>query len=314
MAPRLALALSIATLASSSIACGFPGKLLGRNASAFFSTPAPVAHKLENPVRKDARLAVLWIGHATALVQIDDKFILTDPVFTSTVGQISRRLIEPGLDPEKLPPLDAVVISHLHYDHLSLGSLEMIEKNVGVLLVPQKGLVYVPNYAFESIELPTWQTWESNGLSITATPVRHSGFRAGVDRGWMDQGYTGYVISYHGITVYFGGDTAYDPRKFVETAARFPSIDLAVLPIAPVGPRDFMEDKHVDPAEAVQIFLDLKARFLIPVHFDTFINSTDEPGEPAALLRKVARDRKLAPGAVKILAVGEQQVILPRGG
>src|SRR5690606_37644394 len=95
----------------------------------FFSSPRPVV-KNKTPVTKDARLAVLWIGHATALVQIDDKVILTDPVFTSTVGQVSKRVVEPGLDPKDLPPVDAVLVSHMHYDHLSLGSLEMIEPRV----------------------------------------------------------------------------------------------------------------------------------------------------------------------------------------
>ena len=94
--------------------------------------------KLTDPIDKNARLAVLWIGHATALVQIDDKVILTDPVFTSSVGQLSKRLVEPGLDPENLPPVDAVLISHMHFDHLSLGSLEMIERKVRMLLMPPR--------------------------------------------------------------------------------------------------------------------------------------------------------------------------------
>ncbi|WP_437568359.1 MBL fold metallo-hydrolase [Sorangium sp. So ce542] len=168
--------------------------------------------------------------------------------------------LEPGLDPEHVPPLSAVLVSHTHFDHLSLGSLEMIEEKTPVLFVPRGALPYVPDFAFDTIELSTWQRWEHDGLRITAVPVKHGGGRYGVDiaLGWG--GFTGYVVEYHGITVYFGGDTAYDRKVFTETRARFPAIDLALMPIAPIGPRDFMHSRHVDPAEA----LDARRRALGP--------------------------------------------------
>lgn len=309
MTPRaLRLLAPLALLAAAS--CSFPGTIFLPTVSALFSTPARVPNKITKPYRSDARLAVLWVGHATALLQIDDKLILTDPVFTSTVGEVSRRLVEPGLEVENVPPLDVTLISHLHFDHLSLGSLSLLKRKIGTLIVPQKGLVYVPDYPFESIELPTWSTWESGGLRVTAVPVEHSGFRYGIDRDWMDRSFTGYVIQYHGLTVYFGGDTAYDREKVAATAARFPSIDLVLLPIAPIHPRAFMEDKHVDPEEAVRIFLDLGARFFVPIHFGTFINSEDAPGEPLTVLRRAAEEHKLDPHALQVLTQGEQRVLL----
>src|SRR6185312_11471672 len=103
----------------------------------------------------------------------------------------------------------------------------------------------------------------------------------------------GYVIEYHGMTVYFGGDTAYVAANFWRTAQKFPSIDLALMPIAPIHPRDFMKHSHVDPAEAVQAFLDLKAKRMVPIHFDTFINSTDEVGDATRVLGEVMRERHL---------------------
>src|SRR5262245_33603890 len=107
--------------------CGFIGRTLQRNLDAP-SEPAKVPNKIRHPPRADARLSVLWIGHATALVQMDDLFVLTDRVFTRTVGQLSPRLVEPGLDAADVPPLAAVVISHMHFDHLSYDSLAMIEE------------------------------------------------------------------------------------------------------------------------------------------------------------------------------------------
>jgi len=96
--------------------------------------------------------------------QIDDKFILTDPVFTDTVGILSKRAVEPGLRPDDLPALDVVLISHMHLDHLSLGSLDLIESHVRRLVVPEGGLTYVPDYRFADLELPTFASFDDAGL------------------------------------------------------------------------------------------------------------------------------------------------------
>ncbi len=277
-----------------------------------FSSPLPVPNRITQPRRADARLAVLWVGHATVLLQMDDKLILTDPLLENTVGQLTRRLQEPGIDPANLPPLDAVVVSHMHFDHLSLGSLDLIESRVHRLIVPEGGMVYVPNYAFDVRELPTWQSFEEGGLRITAVPVKHVGFRYGVDAGWMTTSFTGYVFEYHGLTVYFSGDTAYDAERFRATAARFPSIDLAMIAIAPIHPRGLMEATHVDPAEAVQAFLDLGARTMVPIHYDTLVNGFDAPGEARATLVKVMKERGLGEDRVRILPIGGQAVITSR--
>ena len=288
------------------------GRAAGRAASSLFESPRPVK-KLTNPIDKNARLAVLWIGHATALVQIDDKVILTDPVFTSSVGQFSKRLVEPGLDPENLPPVDAVLISHLHFDHLSLGSLAMIEPKVRMLLMPRTGVQYLTDFSFPALELRTWQAWEKDGLRVTAVPVDHVGFRYGVDEAWMKDGFTGYVIEYHGLKVYYGGDTAYDQKLFVEAGERFPNIDLALLPISPIEPRDIMRRFHLDPAEALQAFFDLGAKRMVPVHYDTFVNSTDDVGEALKELDAAKKKWDLGKREVVTVAVGERRVFVKVG-
>jgi N-acyl-phosphatidylethanolamine-hydrolysing phospholipase D len=277
-----------------------------------FSTPWPVAHRIEHPQRDDARLAVLWVGHATTLVQIDDKFVLTDPFFTSSVGQLSVRLQEAGLDPASLPRLDAVVVSHMHFDHLSLGSLDLIESKTGRLFVPRGGTVYIPNYSFDVRELPTWESFEEDGLRVTAVPTKHVGFRYGLDAAWMTESFTGYVFEYHGLTVYFAGDTAYDGDRFRATAARFPRIDLALIPIAPIHPREFMEATHVDPAEALRAFLDLGARVMVPIHYDTLVNGFDAPGEARAVLESEMRANGFGEDRIRILPIGGQAVIVGR--
>ncbi len=283
-----------------------------RATGALFESPRPV-NKPRSPVQKDARLAVLWIGHATALVQIDDKLILTDPVFTSSVGQLSKRIVEPGLDPDRLPPVDVVLVSHMHFDHLSLGSLDEIESKVKTLLLPRGGATYLTDFSFPAYELRTWQAWEKDGLRVTATPVSHVGFRYGIDDAWMKEAFTGYVVEYHGLKVYFGGDSAYRQELFVETAQRFPEIDLALLPIAPIEPREIMRHFHMDPREALQAFIDLDALRMVPIHYDTFVNSTDEPGDALRELEAAKKKVSLGWREVTPIAIGQPTVFVKVG-
>jgi len=289
--------------------CGFVFRALERNLAAPH-TPRKIAHKIRDPRRPEARLAVLWVGHATVLVQLDDIFVLTDPVFTRTVGELSPRLVEPGLDAVNVPPLAAVTVSHMHFDHLSFDSLGMIEYKTPILLVPPGVRSILPRFDFESRELNHWEAYESRGLRITAVPVRHVGGRWGIDQAWNNRAFTGYVYEYHGLSVYFGGDTAFDADDFKATQLRFRSLNLALLPICPNQPRDFMQKTHMGPSQALDAFSLLGAERMVPIHFDTFINSDDAPGECPRLLRHTALERKIRQDRVAILEIGEQRVLI----
>ncbi|MFO0676518.1 MAG: MBL fold metallo-hydrolase [Polyangiaceae bacterium] len=295
-------------LAPITIGCA-ASTMLGRSVAASWSTPAPAPVHVAYPVRHDARVAVTWIGHASVLVQIDDKFVLTDPVFTDTVGGVSKRLVQPGLSPSELPRIDVVAISHVHFDHLSYGSLDAIASRVGRMVVPRGGLVYVPNMAFPVDELARWKGMDVDGLHVTAVPVKHVGFRYGADAAWAREGFTGWVFEYHGITVYFGGDTAYEPAAFDATAKRFPSIDLALIPIAPIEPRGFMKATHVDGREAILAFERLHAKHMVPIHHGTFINSTDEPGDALRVLGEAMKERGVGGDRVPVVPIGGQFVL-----
>jgi N-acyl-phosphatidylethanolamine-hydrolysing phospholipase D len=301
----LALALSL-TLPG----CGFAWRALKRNLSA--PAERTVAHKVVDPRRPEARLAALWVGHATVLLQLDDRFVLTDPVFSHTLSQASPRLVEPGLDPERLPPLAAVVVSHMHFDHLSFGSLDRIEQRTKVVLVPPGVRANMPRYSFEIRELESWASYEHEGLRITAVPVQHIGGRYALDAAFETRAFTGYVFEYHGLSVYFGGDTAYVPSTFKATRARFPSLSLALLPICPDAPRDFMQYTHEGPREALDAFTLLGAARMIPIHFDTYINSDDPPGACSQELRARTQARGMSDEQVLILDIGEQRVLIAK--
>jgi N-acyl-phosphatidylethanolamine-hydrolysing phospholipase D len=290
------------------LGCGFAWRALERNLAA--PPERKVAHKVHDPRRSDARLSVLWVGHATVLLQLDDIFVLTDPVFTHTVGQLAPRVVEPGLEPANVPALAAVVVSHMHLDHLSFASLDMIESRIAVMLVPPGVRANMPRYPFDIRELERWASYEVNGLRITAVPVQHVGGRYGIDEAFEPRAFTGYVLEYHGLSVYFGGDTAYLPSAFRATHARFPNLALALLPICPNEPRDYMQRTHLDPSHALDAFAILAARHMVPIHFDTFINSDDPLGACPSELRRQMRVRGLDERQVSILSIGEQRVFI----
>lgn len=284
----------------------------GNAVRAPFISPKPSPQVLPRElVRADARIAVAWIGHATALVQLDDKVVLFDPVFTETVGMFSRRTVGLPIDPSLLPPLDAVLVSHMHFDHFSLGSIEMIQDKIKRFYAPEGGLVYLTNFDFDAYDVAQWSSKEHDGLEVTAVPVKHNGMRYGVDIGWM-HAYTGWVVRYHGLTVYFGGDTAYDGPHFQETARRFPGIDVALLPIAPIHPRSLMSGMHMEPYEAIEAMGDLGAKRIVPVHFDTFFNTLDGKKEPLDSLLRAMRMKELDESRIIAMEIGEERVILAK--
>ena len=270
---------------------------------------APVRDKIIHPVLPDVGLSILWVGHASVLIQIHDKVFLTDPVFTRTVGMVSRRIAEPGIDPSSLTRVDYVLISHIHFDHLNYTSLSELPKQAKLLL-PWGGAAYAPEIGFrETREMKPWQVLDEDGVRITAVPAQHFGGRYGFDVLWNNgDGYVGYIIQYNGRTVYFAGDTGYRDSLFVRIGERFP-IDVALLPIAPLEPREFMSRVHLDPQRAVQAFGDLHARLMIPIHHSTFRQGL-EPSVTLAReeLEKIVDQQQLQ-GKVCIMKIGEQKIV-----
>jgi N-acyl-phosphatidylethanolamine-hydrolysing phospholipase D len=307
-----ARAIFVALLVASVGSCAPFGDIIARNAAQLLKDPVRVENKIEEPRRDDARLAVLWVGHATLLIQIDDRMILTDPVFTHTVAMISPRMVEPGLDIDNVPNIDACLISHLHFDHLSLETLDDLEPKIDHLFAPRGGLVYIPDFDFPTDELATWESVEYRGMRITAVPVKHQGSRYGIDTGWLNEGYAGWVIEHNGITVYFGGDTAFDEAAFRQTRARFGPIDVALLPIAPITPDAFMRKTHISADEAIQTFRLLGAKRMIPMHYDTFPHGLDPVGTPLERLREAMATHSVANEEVIVLPHGAQAVLIPK--
>jgi N-acyl-phosphatidylethanolamine-hydrolysing phospholipase D len=292
-----------------------------RNVPVFFSEPAKVPGKIKNPIKDNVRLSALWIGHSTVLLQMDDKVIITDPVLTETVGELARRVVEPGIDIENIPRCDLILISHSHFDHLSFGSLdELEEKSYGAPLVFPAGLeYYIPKMDFNFIRMDNDNGYESriigetkniNGIEITTVYAQHWGGRYGLDGYvWGNKAYTGYIIQYHGMTVYFAGDTGYDSTKFKRLGDKF-NIDLALIPIGPCADcSNCGTHTHVFPPDAVMIFKDIKAKWMVPIHYGTLYFAQAEAMKPLEALNKIIESDNLQ-NKIFPLKIGGQKIFM----
>lgn len=228
-----------------------------------------------------------WIGHSTVLLQWHGLNVITDPVFCQRAFPVQwlgpRRIMEPALAIDELPPLDVVLLSHSHYDHLDKGAVKRIAKTNprATWIVPLRLGAYVLGWGVrEIVELDWWQETSIDGLRVTATPARHFSARRIGDRNktlWC-----GYAIEREGMRAFFAGDTAFHP-EFADVGAKCGPFDFVMIPIGAYDPRWFMHVVHVDPEEAVQIYRDLVARhpgaalpLMLAIHWGTF-RLTDEP-------------------------------------
>lgn len=222
----------------------------------------------------DDSVRISCVGHVTFLIQHQGKNILTDPVWSNTIGPLNigiKRVADVGIDFDRLPKIDFVLISHNHYDHLDLATLKMLEKrDQPVFIVPtgnERTLKRsMPNSKVESLG---WYNFISFAdFKIHLIPSQHWSSRTPFDVNRALWG--GFIIETRKTQICFIGDTGYDKKMFEEIGHRFTNISFAILPIGCYEPRWFMEDVHMNPKEALQAFLDMKAKFIIPSHFGIF--------------------------------------------
>lgn len=238
-----------------------------------FSQTVKTAKPAPQATRPQGDAEFWWVGHATVLMRLYDKWIITDPNFSSRTGGVVKRLMEVGIDTASLKPVDAIVVSHNHFDHLDVPSL-MLLKGSRHLFMPTSGFFYTPrNLAQVEHRVAPGYSYTEDGLEIIAVPVAHFGGRWLFDNLWDGEPYNGYVIRYRGISVFFAGDTGYDENYFRDLARHF-TIDVALIPVGPAG--GFTNNSglgnrvHVNPYGALQIFRDCNARYMIPIHHSTF--------------------------------------------
>jgi L-ascorbate metabolism protein UlaG (beta-lactamase superfamily) len=264
----------------------FALSILGR--SAF----RPMRGRSHKPILAGERdLGITFIGHSSFLIQIAGLNVVVDPVFAKWLILL-RRLRRPGVKLKDLPPIDAVLLSHAHMDHLNLPSLRKIIRNTlwktgkaPVAIVPSGVEDLVERLGFSKVIAMRW--WETisltDRLEITMTPAKHWGTRMFRDH---HRGYGGYVLRADGHSLYHSGDTAYFPG-FREIGERLKP-EIALLPIGAYRPDNF-RSVHTSPADALQGFIDLGAARMIPMHFGSFQLSMEGPEEPLPELLSAAQ-------------------------
>jgi len=253
--------------------------------------------------------AITFINHATCLIQTHTLNILTDPVWSDRVSPFSfigpARGRAPGLSLEGLPPIDIVLISHNHYDHMDIATLKWLEKKFKPLFfVPLGDKKILKRHGLTQVYALDW--WDNHIIScnskVTFIPAQHFSGRTLMDRNKSLWG--GYVIEENALKILFAGDTGYSPH-FKEVFAKFGSMDIALLPIGAYKPQHLMKPVHMDPAEAVLAHGDLKAKQSIAIHFGTFQLTDEGIDEPVIDLYQAMAQKKIDLHSFKVLKEGE---------
>ena len=251
----------------------------------------------------------VWVGHATYLINNGDINILTDPIFSKRASPIGfagpKRMIPPAMQLNDLPKIDAVVVSHNHYDHFDIWSLKKLYKlnPETIFMIPVGDKKKLIKAGIKNVVEMNW--WESLKVSNTTfhfTPVQHWSKRGLFDRNKSLWG--GWFMQTDALALYHAGDTGYS-NDFKTTYERLGAPDYSFIPIGAYDPRWFMKDSHVNPEEAVQIALDLKSPYSFGMHWGTF-TLTDEPVlEPPLRLERALIDQNLEPDFFRSPKPGE---------
>lgn len=243
----------------------------------------PPASKLEIFAKNNPGIHAGWIGHSSVLVSFSGTNLLMDPNFSRRI-KIARRVVDVPLQPEEIPDLDFILISHSHYDHLDVPSLKRLPKQA-VLIIPKGCRDLVENLGFSRVKEMGWdEAFEADGLRIEAIHPIHWGKRSPFDD--KARGYNSYLISKGDKAILFAGDTAYS-RVFGEVGKQR-KISLAFFPISAYKP-DWFQGNHATPEQALQMFLESRSGYMIPIHWGTFILSHEPLGEPIERLNREAK-------------------------
>lgn len=256
-----------------------------------------------------------WIGHASFLLQIKGLNILTDPQLSERASPFSfagpSRKNPPGLNFNDLPLIDAVIISHNHYDHLDQKTVERlaeIQKGKGPRFFVPLGLkAWFEDLGIKDVvEMDWWDHVQYKDWTFHSVPLQHFSGRGLFDRDktlW-----TGWVLEHETFKFFFAGDTGYS-EDFKNIGERLGPIDLSAIPIGAYEPRWFMKAVHVNPEEAVKIHQDIKSRYSVGMHWGTFVLTDEDMDEPPKHLNAALKKEKIPQKKFFIMRHGQTRAL-----
>lgn len=248
-------------------------------------------------IRADSGISVIWFGHSTLLMNIEGRIILSDPVFSESASPISfigakRFDYSNQFDVDELPELDAIIISHDHYDHLDYETIRQIKQKTKKFYVPLGIAAHLIHWGVEEekiVELDWWdEAIDESNVKFVATPSRHFSGRAGIDKDrtlWCS-----WVIQTDSCSIYFGGDSGYGDH-FKQIGEKYGPFDFTMLECGQYN--EGWPYIHMMPEETVQSNIDLKGKTMLPIHWGKFNLSLHAWTEPIERAKKEAIKRNV---------------------
>ncbi len=291
----------------------FAGRMRRRNEPS--ALPAghvlPAEQARDAWARGDGAARILWLGHAAFLMQVGGKTLLIDPYLSPIAGPAPfgpKRFAPPGLPVEMLPPIDALLITHNHYDHLDTATIARLPRKDRIEVIAPLGLgAFFAGYGFRRVVQLDWFDTERIGdAEIMSLPAIHWSKRGLNDE--CKSLWCGYAITTPDTRIYFSGDTGYGP-VFTEIGARLGPFDVGLVGIGAYEPRAVMHASHANPEEGARIAKDVRAKETFGMHWGAIVLSDEPPFEPPVRFQKAALQEGFAENAIWRLAVGESRAI-----
>jgi len=292
---------------------------LRRTLDSFFLPDVPAEHYLseDDAIRQfrqtDGQNSVTWLGHATFLIRINGRTILTDPYLTEYASPLwifgSRRYVQPGISLDNLPPVDIVVVSHNHLDHLDAETVESLKGKESIHVFVPLGLkLFFKERGYAHVKELDWNERASyGGMDFTALPAVHFSGRASNDKNktlWCS-----WSISSQSAKVYYSGDSSYSPTVFKSIGDEYGPYDLAIVSIGAYKTRKYGPASHFTPEEALRVAMDTKSHVAVAMHWGT-IKLSDEPiWEPPVRFRNAGQENGLPSERTWVMKIGETRLL-----
>ena len=257
-------------------------------------------------------ISITWLGHATFLIKLEKKYILTDPFLSKTAGPLGigpNRYVPAAINIADLPEINTILISHNHYDHLDTTTLKKIKnkKNITVICPLKLSKTFTSLGYKKIIELDWYDENKNNNFTVTAIPAYHWSRRLG--QKYNSTLWNGYIITYQSKKIYFSGDTAYGPM-FSEIGDKLGPFDLSIISIGAYKPRGMMQASHCTPEEAVEIMSMLISKNILGMHWGTIRLSAENPWEPPIKFKKAALLKGYEENQIWQLAIGQTKSLI----